>query len=79
MIETYKRTKCDSPLKCPYCNKQFRMNYDRQMSYIHKPLFGLNLTECKSCRKQFYYRNLSAEFARKTNMRAVFTIEEIIN
>lgn len=72
----YKRTKSDSPLKCPYCGKQFRMTMDRYLAYSKKPLFKFNTTECKGCKKEFYYRNLSAAYVRETGKKAVMTKEE---
>lgn len=75
----YKRTKNDSPLKCPYCSKQFRMTMDRYLSYRRVPLFRFNTTTCNSCKKSFYYRNISAAYAREHNMKVTVTKEEFLN
>ena len=73
----YKRTKTDSPLRCPYCDRQFSMNMERYLSYNHRPRFRLNVTECKGCKRSFYYRNISAQGARDLKMRATYTLEEV--
>lgn len=86
MAERYKRTKSDSPLKCPYCGKQFTMNYQRYISYERGDCWWKALTNtiprstttCKGCGKEFRYRNISAKTAREYGIRATFKMEEAI-
>ena len=70
----YKRTNHDSPLKCPYCGKQFTASLRRRMNYKYGEL---NLTDCRQCKRQFYFRNITASYARENNLRATFKIEEV--
>ena len=70
---TYKRTKHDSPLKCPYCGKQFTMN-GRRLGYKYGEM---NITFCKGCGEMFYYRDMSGKYARENQVRATFRKEEV--
>ena len=69
----YKRTKSDSPLKCPYCDRQFTMN---GRAYYYDYRKKLNETTCKHCGKRFLYRNISAQYAREHNLQATFKIND---
>ena len=64
----YKRTKTDSPLKCPYCGKQFNAGRLRDKRN--------GVTECRECGRAFYYHNITAKYARDHGIRATYKIEE---
>lgn len=86
MAERYKRTKSDSPLKCPYCGKQFTMHYKRYISYdkrdnwshMIKGMKPRSKTICNGCGKEFFYWNISAKTAREYGVRATYRIEEVV-
>ena len=62
----YKRTKADSPLRCPYCGQQFTMNGRRLAYYLDNN--PLHKTKCKSCNNEFYFTDVSAKYAREHNI-----------
>lgn len=70
----YKRTKDDSPLKCPYCNHQFTVNGRRWIT--HK---GFNETTCFYCGERFYFLNITAKYAREHNIKATYKPFELQN
>lgn len=67
-MERYKRTKSDSVLKCPYCEKQFNVGV------FHD---NKGYRACKGCGKTFYYINYSKAYCTKTGKKATYTIEEM--
>ena len=72
---TYKRTKSDSPLKCPWCGKQFTMN-GRYLDYYHAIGEGrFPSTTCKGCGNRILYRNLTAQYVRETGAVATWRKE----
>ena len=72
------RKKPEFPLRCPYCDRRFNMSRRRyEESYWARRKNELPITECRGCGKRFYYRNMSASYARKYGIRATFTIEEV--
>lgn len=80
----YKRTKSDSPLKCPYCGKQFRMTNDRYKTYYswtsglrgEDRIRKVYPTVCKKCGKIFKFRNISKAYANEINEPATFKMED---
>ena len=71
----YKRTKGDSSNICPYCGKNFAMNYDRYSAFHRVAKFDLALTTCKGCGKQFYFSNASKAWVRETGIPATYKVE----
>lgn len=76
---TYKRSKTDSALYCPYCGHGFTMNYDRYMAmydaHRHGDMYAQ--TQCKACGNDFWFRNMSAKGVRDTGIKAVLRFEEV--
>lgn len=67
-MERYKRTKSDSVLKCPYCERQFNVG-------VFKANQGIKV--CKGCHKSFYYFNYSKAYCTKTGKRATYRLDEL--
>jgi len=68
----YRRTKSDSPLKCPYCDHQFTMN-GRAFNYERGKY---NETTCKHCGKVFLYVNTTAKHAIENRIQPTIRKEE---
>lgn len=77
---TYKRSKTDSALYCPYCGHGFTMNRDRYYAtyraFERGGTWAFALTTCKTCKKEFLFRNITPDTVRKYGIRAVIKIEE---
>lgn len=78
MKERYKRTKFDSPLRCPYCGKQFTSSIERRLAY-YRDRNPPHKTKCKSCGSWFYYINITAKYARDNNIQATWKVGEYGN
>lgn len=76
----YKRTKSDSPLICPKCQRQFNMGGSRRklnwtdgiMMDGHK----FRKSECFHCGCEFYFCNASADYARECGLKCVYEKDE---
>lgn len=77
---TYKRSLTDSALYCPYCGHNFRMNYDRYRAMYDATRRGdmYALTECKTCGRTFWFRNMSAQYVRESGIKAVYKYEDLV-
>ena len=69
---TYKRTKSDSPLKCPWCGKQFSMNGRWHEYYQSYSTGKFPYTTCRHCGNGFYYRNVTAQYVREHGIKATW-------
>lgn len=77
MSNRYLRSKTDSVLYCPYCGRTFRMTYERyRASYeAYRRHEQYALTDCKACKKKFWFWNITPEKVR-TGFKAVMKYEE---
>jgi uncharacterized protein with PIN domain len=76
--QPYKRHRGDSSNICPYCGKNFTMNYERyraQHIAQYGVRFNLAMTTCKRCGKQFWLLNASKQWVRETGIPATYPLE----
>lgn len=64
---TYKRSKTDSVLYCPFCGHGFRMNMQRYFDTYKARDRGeaFTRTSCNYCAQVFYFRNIAPESVRQ--------------
>ncbi len=71
----YKRSTTDSYSKCPWCGRQFTIN-GRMLDYYRAINEGRTpSTCCKHCGNEFYYRNVTAKYARETGIEVTWKKE----
>jgi uncharacterized protein with PIN domain len=73
--EPYKRHRGDSSNICPYCGKNFTMNYERYRAQHSVALFDLAMTTCKKCGRPFWFSNVSKQFVNDTGIPATYPLE----
>ena len=63
---TYKRTKTDSVLYCPFCGHGFRMTMERYFASYRSRDNGdlFTTTSCNYCYQVFYFRNITPKSVR---------------
>lgn len=63
---TYKRSKTDSVLYCPFCGHGFRMTMERYFASYNARKRGelFTRTSCNYCAEVFYFRNIAPETVR---------------
>ena len=76
-MEKYKRTKNDSPLRCPYCDHQFTTNKSRWFTNGYIDGVRAKHTKCRYCGESFWYINYSAKYIRETGKQCVFKESEV--
>lgn len=64
---TYKRSKTDSVLYCPFCGHGFRMTMQRYFDTYKARDRGeaFTRTSCNYCAQVFYFRNITPESVRQ--------------
>ena len=74
---TYKRSKTDSVLYCPFCGHGFRMTMERYFASYKARDNGEDFTRtsCNYCASVFYFRNIMPESVRK-GFKAILKPEE---